>query len=93
MLNHATNRTQTPWQYLKLKSNTSLPMFLIWEWQRFNFNVNLLYASFNADDELTIRKRDVQNSSKKYSGFHGSENSGNTVNINSDYGGVTLIKY
>ena len=59
----------------------------------FNFNVNLRYASFNADDELTIRKRDVQNNSKKYSGFHGSENSGNTVNINSDYGGVTLIKY
>ena len=59
----------------------------------FNFNINLQYASFNADDELTIRNRDVQNSSKKYSGFHGSENSGNTVNINSDYGGVTLIKY
>jgi len=59
----------------------------------FNFNVNLRYASFNAADELTIRNRDVQNSSKKYSGFHGIENAGNTVNINSDYGGVTLIKY
>jgi len=59
----------------------------------FNFNVNLRYASFNAADELTIRNRDVQNSSKKYSGFHGSENAGNTVNINADYGGVTLIKH
>ena len=57
----------------------------------FNFNVKLEYAGFNADDELTIRNRDVQNSSKKYLGFHGSEFSGNTVNINSDYGGVILI--
>jgi len=59
----------------------------------FNFNVNLRYASFNAANELTIRNSDVQNSSKKYSGFHGSENAGNTVNINADYGGVTLIKH
>ena len=59
----------------------------------FNFNIDLQYASFNPDDELTIRNRDVQNSSKKYLGFHGIENAGNTVNINSDYGGVTLIKH
>ena len=59
----------------------------------FNFNVNLHYASFNAADDLTIRNSDVQNSLKKYSGFHGSEKSGNTVNINSDYGGVILINY
>ena len=59
----------------------------------FNFNVNLRYASFNAADELTIRNRDIQNNSKKYSGFHGIENAGNTVNINSDYGGVILINY
>ena len=59
----------------------------------FNFNINLQYASFNPDDELTIRNRDVQNSSKKYLGFHGSENSSNTVNINAEFGEVTLIKY
>ena len=59
----------------------------------FNFNINLQYGSFNADDELTIRKTDVQNSSKKYLGFHGTENSSNTVNINADYGEVKLIKY
>ena len=59
----------------------------------FNFNINLQYASFNPDDELTIRNRDVQNSSKKYLGFHGSENSSNTVNINAEFGGVTLTKY
>ena len=59
----------------------------------FNFNINLQYGSFNADDELTIRKTDVQNSSKKYLGFHGTENSSNTVNIKADYGEVKLIKY
>tara|TARA_B100000809_G_scaffold174304_1_gene171576 strand:+ start:1566 stop:2639 length:1074 start_codon:yes stop_codon:yes gene_type:complete len=60
---------------------------------KFNFNINLKYASFNGKDELTIRHSAVQNSSKKYSGFHGSENSRNTVNINSEYGGIKLIKY
>jgi hypothetical protein len=59
----------------------------------FNFNINLQYASFNGENELTMRHSSVENSSKKYSGFHGSENSSNTVNINSEYGGVTLIKY
>tara|TARA_R110000787_G_scaffold17180_1_gene54212 strand:+ start:51477 stop:52550 length:1074 start_codon:yes stop_codon:yes gene_type:complete len=59
----------------------------------FNFNINLQYASFNGEEELTMRHSSVENSSKKYSGFHGSENSSNTVNINSEYGGVTLIKY
>ena len=59
----------------------------------FNFTINLRYAGFNGEDELTMRHSSTDNSSKKYSGFHGSENSGNVVNINSEYGGVTLIKY
>ncbi len=59
----------------------------------FNFTINLQYASFNGEDGLTMKHSSVENSSKKYSGFHGSDNSGNTLNINSEYGGVTLTKY
>ena len=59
----------------------------------FNFTINLRYAGFNGEDELTMRHSSTDNSSKKYAGFHGNENSGNVVNINSEYGGVTLTKY
>ncbi len=59
----------------------------------FDFIINLQYASFKGEDELTMRHSSTDNSSKKYSGFQGSDNNGNTVNINSEYGGVTLTKY
>ncbi len=59
----------------------------------FDFTFNLQYASFNGEDGLTMRHSSTDNSSKRYSGYYGSENSGNTVNINSEYGGVTLTKY
>lgn len=59
----------------------------------FDFTINLQYASFNGEEELTMRHSSTDNSSKRYSGHYGSENSGNTLNINSEYGGVTLTKY
>ena len=59
----------------------------------FDFTINLQYASFNGEEELTMKHSSTDNSSKKYSGHYGSENSGNTLNINSEYGGVTLTKY
>ncbi len=59
----------------------------------FDFVINIQYASFSGEEGLTIQHSDKQNSSKKYSGYHGSQNSGNTININSEYGGVTLIKH
>ena len=59
----------------------------------FDFVLDLRYASFNGEEGLTIQHSDKQNNSKKYSGYHGSQNSGNTININSEYGGVTLTKH
>ena len=56
----------------------------------FDFNVDLTYASLRGEDGLEIEKQSKSNSRKSYSGYHGSKGSGNTVNINSDYGGVTL---
>lgn len=59
----------------------------------FDFSINLQYSSLKGEDDVTIKHTAKNNSSKKYSGFHGTENSGNVVTINSDYGGVTLNKH
>ena len=56
----------------------------------FDFIIDLTYASFNEGSGLEIMKQSKNNSRKSYSGYNGSKGSGNTININSDYGGVTL---
>ena len=58
----------------------------------FNFDLDLSYASLRGDDGLEVSKRIEKSSSKKYSGYHGSKGSGNTINITSDYGSVTFNK-
>lgn len=56
----------------------------------FDFSIQLSYASFNGGDGLEIQKQAKTNSRKSYIGYNGSKGSGNTVNINSEYGGVTF---
>ena len=58
----------------------------------FDFDLDLSYASLRGDDDLEVSKRIEKSSSKKYSGYHGSKGSGNTINITSDYGSVTFNK-
>ncbi|PKA84294.1 hypothetical protein ATE92_2475 [Ulvibacter sp. MAR_2010_11] len=58
----------------------------------FNFTVNLTYCSLKGVEEISVTNTSKESSHKMYSGYHGSKNSGNTVNIRSDYGGVTFIK-
>ncbi|MCK0109865.1 hypothetical protein MWU58_11215 [Flavobacteriaceae bacterium S0825] len=58
----------------------------------FDFDLDLSYASLRGDDDLEVSKRIEKSSSKKYSGYHGSKGSGNTINITSDYGSVTFKK-
>ncbi|PHS64142.1 MAG: hypothetical protein COB12_08380 [Flavobacterium sp.] len=58
----------------------------------FNFSIDMKYASLNGKSDLIVQHSDKRNSSEKLSGFYGSENSGNNININSEYGGVTLTK-
>lgn len=58
----------------------------------FDFVVDLSYASFKGEDDLTVTKSHKDHSDKLYAGYHGKQNSGNTVNINSEYGGVTLAR-
>lgn len=58
----------------------------------FDFTIDLSYASLKGEEDLEMMKSHVESTSKHFSGFNKSKNSGNTVNIKSDYGGVTLTK-
>ena len=56
----------------------------------FDFTINLQYSSLKGENDLTVKNTSKNNSSEKYSGYHGTEGTGNLLTINSDYGGVTL---
>lgn len=58
----------------------------------FDFYIDLSYAGLSGKDDLEVMKSSTDYSSKSYSGYHGNKNSGNTITINSDYGGVSLTK-
>lgn len=58
----------------------------------FDFELDLQYASFRGQEDLEINKEHIKSSSKYYKGYHGSQNSGNTIKINSEYGSVTFNK-
>lgn len=58
----------------------------------FDFNINLDYASFKGSDTVEITKSHKDTTDKKYEGFHGTKNSGNTIAINSEYGSVTFFE-
>lgn len=56
----------------------------------FTFNIMLEYASLRSSEGFNFINKEIKSSSKKYSGYYGSENSGNTVTIDSEYGSVTF---
>jgi hypothetical protein len=58
----------------------------------FDFVIDLSYASFNGKEDLEVLTTNKSYTSKSYTGYHGSRDSGNKININSDYGGVTFRK-
>lgn len=58
----------------------------------FDFEIDLEYAGLSGEEDWEVNKRRVESSSKFYKGFYGSANSGNTVTINSEYGGVKFYK-
>jgi len=58
----------------------------------FNFDINLQYASLREHEGFEFNKKHVESSEKYYTGYYGSENSGNLIKINSDYGSVTFTK-
>jgi hypothetical protein len=62
------------------------------EGYHFNFDITLSYGSLRDSDGFEFLKRKEKSTSKYYSGFYGSSNSGNTINIDSDYGSVSFKK-
>ncbi|WP_236002892.1 hypothetical protein [Luteirhabdus pelagi] len=58
----------------------------------FDFVVDCSYSNLKGEEQVTVLQRENDHTDKFYKGYHGKERSGNTVNIQSDYGGVTFIK-
>lgn len=58
----------------------------------FDFEISTEYAGVSGKDDFEINISKEKSSQKYYKGYYGKENSGNTVTITSDYGGVTFYK-
>jgi hypothetical protein len=58
----------------------------------FDFAIQLSYCGIKGEELVTVTRSSSENSQKMYSGYHGKQNSGNTINIDSDYGGVTFFR-
>ncbi len=58
----------------------------------FNFEIKTSYAGVSGKDDFEMNISEVRNTSKYYKGHYGSSNSGNTIYITSDYGGITFYK-
>ncbi|PQB04295.1 hypothetical protein [Aureitalea marina] len=59
----------------------------------FDFDLDLRYASLKGEELVEMQHTHKENSRKTYKGYHGTKGSGNTIYVNSEYGGVTLKKY
>ncbi len=58
----------------------------------FDFEIKTSYAGVRGKDDFEMNISQVKNTSKYYKGVYGSSNSGNVVNISTDYGGITFFK-
>jgi hypothetical protein len=58
----------------------------------FNFDISLEYSGLSGADDFKITKKSIQSSDKYYEGYYGNGNTTNTININSEYGGVTFTR-
>ncbi|SHJ83315.1 hypothetical protein [Pseudozobellia thermophila] len=62
------------------------------EQYHFSFEINTSYAGVKGKDRFQIQISEEKNNSKYYKGHYGSENSGNSVSISSDYGGISFYQ-
>lgn len=58
----------------------------------FDFNIDLNYANLNGGDNFNFTEKIKEPSQKRYSGYYGNKNSGTSISINSQYGGVNFYK-
>jgi len=58
----------------------------------FDFDITTEYAGVSGLDNFEVQVKKVKSSEKYYNGYHGKDNSGNVVQIDSEYGGVTFFE-
>lgn len=58
----------------------------------FDFEIVAEYAGVSGKDDFEISISKEKNTEKYYKGYYGKENSGNNINITTDYGGITFFK-
>lgn len=58
----------------------------------FDFEIRTEYAGVSGKDEFEINISTEKSNNRYYKGYHGSDNSGNSVSIDSEYGGVSFTK-
>ncbi|MEO0570136.1 MAG: hypothetical protein AAF039_00425 [Bacteroidota bacterium] len=58
----------------------------------FDFDITTEYAGVNGIGDFEIQIRKEKSSEKYYNGYYGSDNSGNVIQIDSEYGGVSFYK-
>ena len=58
----------------------------------FDFEISTEYAGVSGKDDFTINVSKEKSSDKYYKGYYGKENSGNSVYLSSDYGGISFYK-
>lgn len=58
----------------------------------FDFDISTEYAGVNGLGDFEVQVSKVKSSEKYYNGYHGKDNSGNVIRIDSEYGGVTFFK-
>ena len=58
----------------------------------FDFEISAEYAGVKGMDDLEVSVSRVKDSDRYYAGYHGQANSGNTVSITSEYGGISFSK-
>lgn len=58
----------------------------------FDFSTKLAYSNLKGEDNLEFTLRSIHNTRSEYEGYFGKKNSGNNIQIQSDYGNVKFQK-
>jgi len=58
----------------------------------FNFDISTKYAGVGGKDNFNISSSIEKSTSRQYIGYYGSKDSGNSIRLSSDYGGINFTK-
>ncbi|MGB7392900.1 MAG: hypothetical protein WA913_00765, partial [Pricia sp.] len=58
----------------------------------FNFEISTSYSGVSGKEDFEINISEEKNTSNYYKGYYGSKDSGNSISISSDYGGISFYK-